>query len=242
MDSFEKISKMNLADLERPDTGHPGQDDVNGEMDANEQDLNPDSDADGAEKSPLTVGDVEGTPAAGTAGTDSVADTAKKERMREPEGEHYYFDAKITEKELLAFLFNHNYHQPLMLVAVAVAVIWPIMIIIREDSNMLLALALAALILVALPLSTWSRGRKAARTNPSYKQVFHYMVDEWGLHLELDDKCIDLEWNKVLKCYYLKSVTVIYTSKINAFLLPAEGMAEQREQINALIRRATKKK
>ena len=242
MDSFEKISKMNLADLERPDADYSEPGDVNGEIDTNEQDLNLDSDADGAEKSPLTVGDVEGTPAAGTAGTDSVADTAKKERMREPEGEHYYFDAKITEKELLAFLFNHNYHQPLMLVAVAVAVIWPIMIIIREDSNMLLALALAALILVALPLSTWSRGRKAARTNPSYKQVFHYMVDEWGLHLELDDKCIDLEWNKVLKCYYLKSVTVIYTSKINAFLLPAEGMAEQREQINALIRRATKKK
>ena len=113
--------------------------------------------------------------------------------MRQPEGEHYYMDARITEKELLAFLFGHNYRQPVMLIAIAIAVIWPVMIIVRGDQNMYLAIALAAIVLLALPLSNWTRGKREAKTNPSYQQTFHYMVDEWGLHLELGDRCIDLE-------------------------------------------------
>lgn len=209
---------MNLADLDRPETA--------------------DDDADQVET--VTVADVEGTAEAGTAGTETGS--GEKEKMREPEGQHYFMDAKIGEKELLAFLFGHNYRQPLMLLAVLVAVIWPIMVLVRNDNNLFLALALAAIILLALPFSTWSRGRKAARTNPSYQQIFHYMVDEWGLHLELEDKCIDLEWNKVYKCVFMKTVTVIYTSKVNAFLLPTVAMGEQKEEINAFIRKMNRKK
>lgn len=229
MQSFEKISKMNLADLDRPESSEP----VDLEEGANKEGQEDTADI-------VRVADVEGTAEAGTAGTQTGS--GEKEKMREPEGQHYFMDAKIGEKELLAFLFGHNYRQPLMLVAVLVAVIWPIMVIVRKDNNIFLALALAAIILLALPFSTWSRGKKAARTNPSYQQIFHYMVDEWGLHLELEDKCIDLEWNKVYKCVFMKTVTVIYTSKVNAFLLPAIAMGERKEEINAFIRKMSRKK
>ena len=248
MQSFEKISKMNLADLDRPDNvNHPDDEDRNPDGDAavSGQEA-PDSagqtaDAadgeDGAEK--VTVADVEGTDAAGTAGTQTTAKA--KKHMRQPVGEHYYMEAKITEKELLAFLFGHNYRQPLILVALAVAIIWPVMIIVRHDNNMMLAIALAAIVLLALPLSTWSRGKKAARSNPSYKQTFHYMVDEWGLHLELGDECLDLEWSKVYKCMFLKSVTAVYTGKVNAFLIPTSAMGERTAEINAFIKKMKKK-
>lgn len=225
MQSFEKISKMNLADLDRP------------EMTEN---LEPADITEREEEQPkdsetVTVADVEGTSMAED--TDVSMTTEEKKHMRQPEGQHYYLDAKIGEKELLAFLFGHNYRQPLMIVTSLIAVIWPIMIIVRNDSNMMLAIALAAIVLLALPLSTWSRGKKAAKTNPSYQKTFHYMVDEWGLHLELGEECIDLEWNKVYKCMFLKSVTVIYTGKVNAFLIPTAAMGEKTEEINAFIKK-----
>lgn len=248
MQSFEKISKMNLADLDRPgNIDHPDDEDRNPDGDTGvfEQDAVDDvgqtadlaDGEDGADT--VTVADVEGTAAAGVAGTKTAAE--EKKHMRQPVGEHYYMDAQITEKELLAFLFGHNYRQPLILVALAVAIIWPIMIIVRRDNNMMLAIALAAIVLLALPLSTWSRGKKAAKSNPSYKQTFHYMVDEWGLHLELGDECLDLEWSKVYKCMFLKSVTAVYTGKVNAFLIPTSAMGEQKAKINAFIKKMKKK-
>ena len=225
MQSFEKISKMNLADLDSPkQPGAPDDEDRREETGA----------AGEKDEEIVTVADVEGTAAAGTAGT---KETAAKEHMRQPEGEHYYMDARITEKELLAFLFGHNYRQPVMLIAIAIAVIWPVMIIVRGDQNMYLAIALAAIVLLALPLSNWTRGKREAKTNPSYQQTFHYMVDEWGLHLELGDRCIDLEWSKVCKCMYLKSVTAVYTGKSNAFLIPPAAMGDKTEEINAFIRK-----
>lgn len=248
MQSFEKISKMNLADLDRPgNIDHPDDEDRNldGDTGVFEQDavdgVGQTADlADGEDGADtVTVADVEGTAAAGVAGTKTAAE--EKKHMRQPVGEHYYMDAQITEKELLAFLFGHNYRQPLILVALAVAIIWPIMIIVRRDNNMMLAIALAAIVLLALPLSTWSRGKKAAKSNPSYKQTFHYMVDEWGLHLELGDECLDLEWNKVYKCMFLKSVTAVYTGKVNAFLIPTSAMGEQKAKINAFIKKMKKK-
>lgn len=248
MQSFEKISKMNLADLDRPGTGnHPEEEDRSLEDDAvetgrDEADIPEDAvsaDGEGTGAETVTVADVEGTAAAGTAGTKAAS--GEKKQMRQPEGTHYYIDAQITEKELMAFLFGHNYRQPIMLIALLIAVIWPVMVIIRNDSNMIFAIALAAIVLVVLPLSTWNRGRKAARSNPSYKQTFHYMVDEWGLHLELGDECLDLEWNKVYKCMFLKSVTAIYTGKVNAFLIPTAAMGGQKEEINAFIKEMKKK-
>ena len=245
MQSFEKISKMNLADLDGPETvkhleeedGNPAENTVeSGYEDEVDTSGNLDS-ADGAET--VTVADIEGTAAAGTAGTKAAE--GEKKHMRQPEGMHYYMDAKITEKELMAFLFGHNYRQPLMLIALVIAVAWPIMVIVRNDSNMLFAIVLAAIILVVLPLTTWNRGRKAAKSNPSYQQIFHYMIDEWGLHLELGNECLDLEWNKVYKCMFLKSVTAIYTGKVNAFLIPTAAMGDKAEEIKAFIKKMKKK-
>lgn len=235
MESFEKISKMNLADLDRPG-GMENADQADAEELTGGQES---ASSDGSQEETgaaerLTVADVEGTDRAGTAGAEEV--DGEVQHMRQPEGKHYYIDARITEKELLAFLFGHNYRQPLMLIAIAIAVIWPVTIIVRGGENMYLAIALAAIVLLALPLSNWTRGKKAARTNPSYQQTFHYMLDEWGMHLELGDKCIDLEWNKICKCMFLKSATALYTGKSNAFLIPTAAMGSQTEEINTFIR------
>ena len=89
MQSFEKISKMNLADLDRPgninhpddedrnpdgDTGVSGQDAVDGAG----QTTDLADGEDGAET--VTVADVEGTAAAGVAGTKTAGE--EKKHMR----------------------------------------------------------------------------------------------------------------------------------------------------------------
>ena len=61
------------------------------------------------------------------------------------------------------------------------------------------------------------------------------MLDEWGLHLEIEDDAIDVEWKKVTKMIFYKSVAVIYTGKNNAFLIPSTAMGARREEIMSFI-------
>lgn len=216
MKSFEEISKMNLSDLDRPENISEDPEET---MEENPQEI-------------VTVDDVEGSQSF----TDGEP-AQEVHKMRQPEGEHYYIDAKISEHDMVVFLFSHNYRQPIMIIAMIVALIWPVTVIMRQDQNLFLAVGLAAIVLIALPFSTWSRGRKTVRNNPAYQQTFHYMVDEWGIHLELGNDAVDVEWSKVMKCLYYKSEIIVYTGKVNAFLLPTSAMGENKDNIIELIKK-----
>lgn len=236
MKGFEEISKMNLADLDRPNGQNPEQETEREESEAVQQ---AGDEQENPTEGTVTVEDLEGSEEAETVREAEPAENQeeKEEEIREPQGEHYYIDAKVTEKEMIGFLFGHNYRQPLMIIAMLVALAWPVMVIARQDENMLLAVVVAAIVLVALPLSTWNRGKRTVKTNPAYQQTFHYMLDEWGLHLKLGKEAIDVEWNKINKAMFLKSVFVLYTGKVNAFLVPTSGMGEQQEVIKAFVKR-----
>lgn len=235
MKSFEEISKMNLADLDRPDgVGEEGV----------ETEAAGDSNTSGEEKA---AGNEEET------GTDSLetsadilaetsdneeakqAEELEKKVMMEPQGKYFFIDAEITQQELNTFLFGHTYRQPLMILITILAIAWPIAVIVKGQSNIAMPLICSLFILIWIPFTTYLRAKNAKKLNPLYEKPFHYMLDEWGLHLEIEDDAIDVEWKKVTKMIFYKSVAVIYTGKNNAFLIPSAAMGARREEIMSFI-------
>ena len=129
------------------------------------------------------------------------------------------------------FIFGHPYRQPLMILVTVLAIAWPIAVIVKKQGNIAMPLICSLFILIWIPFTTYLRAKNARKLNPIYEQTFHYMLDEWGLHLELSENAIDVEWKKVTKIIFYKSVAVIYTGKNNAFLIPTEAMGAQRADI-----------
>ena len=236
MKSFEEISKMNLADLDRPDG--VGEEEL-------ETETAGDSNVSSEEKA---AGNEEGTT--GTDGLETSADILaetsdneeakqveelEKKVMMEPQGKHFFIDANITQQELNTFLFGHTYRQPLMILVTILAIAWPIAVIVKGQSNIAMSLICSLFILIWIPFTTYLRAKNAKKLNPLYEKPFHYMLDEWGLHLEIEDDAIDVEWKKVTKMIFYKSVAVIYTGKNNAFLIPSTAMGARREEIMSFI-------
>ena len=150
MKSFEKISKMNLADLgetEEPlETGM----EENNVTEVFEPEVP-------QEEQPEAILEEEPQMAViseDAAEEEEVEVEGEVKKMMDPTGEHYYIDAKITEKEFLAFLFSHNFRQPLMIAAYLIAIIWPVMAFVRGDSNAIFAVAMAAVVILFIPFST----------------------------------------------------------------------------------------
>ena len=231
MKSFEEISRMNLADLDRPDT-------------ISEETESLHKEADGVDGE---TGDTKNTEEAADSLKESVSEggqageeLAKKEMM-EPQGQHFFVNAKISQQELNAFLFGHTYRQPLMILVTVLAIAWPLAVLIKKQGNIAMPLICSLFILIWIPFTTYLRAKNAKKLNPIYNEEFHYMFDEWGLHLELGDDAIDVEWKKVTKLIFYKSVAVIYTGKNNAFLIPSEAMGTQREEIMNFIKEMKKR-
>lgn len=241
MKSFEEISKMNLAELDRPDG-------------AGEEEL--ETETTGAAGDSSVISEVKAT---GNAGADDLetsedmmaessdsedakqAEELEKKVMMEPQGKHFFIDAEITQQELNTFLFGHTYRQPLMILVTILAIAWPIAVIVKGQSNIAMPLICSLFILIWIPFTTYLRAKNAKKLNPLYEKPFHYMLDEWGLHLEIEDDAIDVEWKKVTKMIFYKSVAVIYTGKNNAFLIPSAAMGARREEIMSFIEEMRKR-
>ena len=231
MKSFEEISKMNLAELDRPDgtgeeeletetTGAAGDSSVRSEVEATGN-----AGADDLETSEDMMAESSDSEDA------KQAEELEKKVMMEPQGKHYRIDADITQSALNTFLFGHTYRQPLMILVTVLAIAWPIAVIVKKQGNIAMPLICSLFILIWIPFTTYLRAKNARKLNPIYEQTFHYMLDEWGLHLELSENAIDVEWKKATKIIFYKSVAVIYTGKNNAFLIPTEAMGAQRADI-----------
>ena len=241
MKSFEEISKMNLAELDRPDgageeeletetTGAAGDSSVRSEVEATGN-----AGADDSETSEDMM--VESSDSEDA----KQAEELEKKVMMEPQGKHFFIDAEITQQELNTFLFGHTYRQPLMILVTILAIAWPIAVIVKGQSNIAMPLICSLFILIWIPFTTYLRAKNAKKLNPLYEKPFHYMLDEWGLHLEIEDDAIDVEWKKVTKMIFYKSVAVIYTGKNNAFLIPSAAMGARREEIMSFIEEMRKR-
>lgn len=235
MKSFEEISKMNLADLDRPDgaeeeeleteiTGAAGDSSVRSEVKATGN-----AGADDLETSEYMMAESSDSEDA------KQAEELEKKVMMEPQGKHFFIDAEITQQELNTFLFGHTYRQPLMILVTILAIAWPIAVIVKGQSNIAMPVICSLFILIWIPFTTYLRAKNAKKLNPLYEKPFHYMLDEWGLHLEIEDDAIDVEWKKVTKMIFYKSVAVIYTGKNNAFLIPSAAMGARKEEIMSFI-------
>lgn len=248
MKSFEEISKMNLADLDRPD-GVSEEDesvqDAAGQEDAqNAENVQSTEEIQGADGNADRTEKAEGLEAKETAEESEEQiqpeELAKKEMM-EPQGKYFRVDAEITQQELTAFLFGHTYRQPLMILVTILAIAWPVAVLVKKQGSITMPLICSLFILIWIPLTTYLRAKNAKKLNTAYQHTFHYMFDEWGLHLELGDDAIDVEWKKVTKMIFYKSVAVIYTGKNNAFLIPSAAMGAQRQEIISFIEEMKKR-
>ena len=245
MSGFEKISKMNLADLDRPNTAGEAEE-------VPEQETGSDQPAEEvqAEESTTAEAQAEETTEAEAQTEEATAaetqaeqpKTEEPQKMAEPVGEHYYFDAEFTEKDLITFLFSHYYRQPLVILATIFAVVWPVYVFATNAGNKLFPLICLVFFLVYMPVSTYLKGKNIVRRNPIYQKTFHYMIDEWGFHLEIEDQAVDVRWERVAKIVYLKALYLVYTGKNNAFLIPTSSLGDRREEITAFLKEHSRKR
>ena len=84
----------------------------------------------------------------------------------------------------------------------------------------MLYILFGVLFLVYMPASLWLRSKRQILMSPVLKETLHYCLDEKGVHVSVNEQTADLEWNMIYKMISTKSNLLIYSSRINAYVIP----------------------
>lgn len=148
------------------------------------------------------------------------------------------FDVTITDKDMFRFNIYHAYHGFQGIIATLVGVWVLIMAGLTfgkvEALYTIVYLILGILFLVYVPGNLYLRSKKQVSSSDVLKNALHYKIDDAGIHVSQGEQTADLEWKQIYKMVSTKNQLLIYSSRINAYVIPKEAVREQYETILGL--------
>lgn len=105
-----------------------------------------------------------------------------------------------------------------------------------ETGTMILYIALGVLELIYIPLTLWLKSKSAVKTSDVLKNTLHYEVDEKGFHVSQEEASAELLWDQIYKMTATKSNVLVYSNRINAYVIPREQLGAQYEALAKLAK------
>ena len=148
------------------------------------------------------------------------------------------FDIKITDKDMYRFNMHHAYtgFTGIFATVIGIAVL-VVAFLTRGKVDMtytLLYILFGVIILVYTPISLKLRSKRQILMSPVLKETLHYKADEAGIHVSVGEQTADLAWNMIYKMIATKSSLLIYSSRVNAYVIPLEQLGDKYEAVKAL--------
>ena len=155
------------------------------------------------------------------------------------------FDIKITDKDMYRFNMHHAYTEfqgifatviGIAVLAVACATLGKV-----DTTYTVLYFFFGVIFLVYTPLNLRMRSKRQILLSPVLKETLHYNMDEKGVHVSVGEQNADLEWNMIYKMVSTKTNLLIYSSRVNAYVIPLEQLGEKYEAVKELAQQKLEK-
>lgn len=141
------------------------------------------------------------------------------------------FDVKLTAKDLFRFNIYQTYttsQGPIsILLAILVFVMAGVSFRGGQTGYGLLYIVVGVVFLIYIPVTLWTRANQTIRKNAVLSGTLHYHISENGIKVEQDGDSGVLEWKQVYKIVSNKKHVLIYSNRVNAYIVPREQLGEQ---------------
>ena len=148
------------------------------------------------------------------------------------------FDIKITDKDMYRFNMHHAYtgFQGIFATVIGIAVLVVTVLTMNkvDVTYTLLYFLFGIIFLVYTPVNLKLRSKRQILASPALKESLHYKVDEEGIHVMVGEQTADLPWNMIYKVVSTRSNLLIYSSRVNAYVIPLEQLGDQYEPVKSL--------
>ena len=148
-------------------------------------------------------------------------------------------DIKISEKNLFRFNMGQAYKG----MQGALSIILPVLVFAYAVTSFgevsigstLVYVGLGIVFLVYVPVSLWMRSKKIVNdTNNALSKTLHYEFSEEAIRVSVEAESVEFKWENVFQMKTSGDLLLIYTNRINAYILPLEQVGEKYVELSKL--------
>lgn len=155
------------------------------------------------------------------------------------------FDVRLQPKDLFRFYMYQSYTTTQGPISIILLLVMLVMAVISfRDQQIytgILYIGLGILFVAYIPLSLWRKAHSILKTNQVLSGTLHYQVSDEGIKVSQDDDEGMMEWNLVYKIVGGKNQVLIYSNRINAYVIPREQLGEDYGTFKEIARKNLEK-
>lgn len=140
-------------------------------------------------------------------------------------------DVKLTAEDMYRFNMYHIYSGFHGIFSIIIAILaFAVSAATWGDIDLMYSIVyiiFGIVFLVYMPLSLKLKSKHQIAVSGELQESLHYLFDEEGIHVSQKESSADLLWGQVYKMVSTKSNVLIYSNRINAFIIPRSILGEQ---------------
>ena len=143
------------------------------------------------------------------------------------------FDVQLQPKDLFRFNMYQTYTGMQGILSIVLGILGFVMAGLSigkaEIPYTVMYVVVGLIFLFYIPVSLWFRAKQSLQTNAVLAGKLHYEVSEKGIHVVQGKETGDLPWDAVYKLVSNNHQILIYTTRVNAYVIPMEQIGDQYE-------------
>lgn len=143
------------------------------------------------------------------------------------------FDITLTSQDMYRFHMYHTYSGIHGISSIIIAIVLFFVAVKTygsvEVTYTIMYAVFGVIFLVYMPWNLFLRAKRQLLTSEVLRNALHYVVDETGIHTSQKEASADLPWEQIYKIVSTKHNVLVYSNRINAYVIPKSQITQQYE-------------
>ncbi len=148
------------------------------------------------------------------------------------------FDITLSSKDMYRFSMYHAYTGSQGIISILIAALCFFAAVTTRDSvewmYTLLYAGFGVVFLIYIPCNLYLRSKRQILASDVLKHPLHYRIDEEGIHTSQKEATADLPWDQVYKLVSTRHNVLIYSTRVNAFILPRDQIRKEYDMVQQI--------
>lgn len=148
------------------------------------------------------------------------------------------FDIKLTSKDM----YHFNMYQTYSGMQGWLSVVMALLLFVRTATSLgsvsmmytLLYAVLGIVFLLYFPVGLYVRSKHSLAASKVLSEPLHYQVNEEGFVVSQGDASAELKWEQIYKMIATKGSVLVYSNRINAYVIPRKQLGDAYEPLAKL--------
>ena len=146
----------------------------------------------------------------------------------------------IKPKDMFQFLMHHFYTHFSgifgVILSLGALIVFFLNIGKGEPTFMIALFIMASLFTVLQPIQFWIKANQRVKLNPMFKEPLLYTINQDGITVEQKEDNVLLPWKDIRTITESKNVVFVYSSTVNAFILPKEQLGKDCQNVKEIMK------